>query len=422
MTSDPLAPRTLTPDDLPAWFRAVSTGFLRGPEVSPEEVEARTGAIDPDRTQGVFDEGRCVATFRTTPQQLTVPGGAALPSCAVTNVTVSPTHRRRGLLSRMTARALDAAVERGDAVSTLIAAEYPIYGRYGFGPAAWTAEYEVDVPRSGLDPRYAGPDPAAGRVTLADAAEVRRIGPELHDRFRAGAHRQGAIDRDARWWLRETGGLRFPEDGFRLPFFVVHRDAAGVPQGMAAYTSDDVWHGKRPHHTLTVRSLIAVTPEAERALWHYLLSVDWVTTVRSGLRPPDDLLPLLLPDPRAARPTAVADFLWLRPLDVPRMLEARTYPVPGTLVLDVRDPGGPADGRYRLEAGPDGATCTRTGRQGEAAGLTLTAGDLGTLFLGDESAQRLAELGRVAEDRTGAAGTADALFRTARRPWCPDVF
>ncbi|MGW7351677.1 GNAT family N-acetyltransferase [Streptomyces sp. NPDC054784] len=411
--------RTLAPDDLPEWLRAVSTGFLRGPEVGDDEVKVRREFVDLARTQGAYDGARCVGTFRTTPQRLTVPGGAALPSCAVTNVTVSATHRRRGLLTRMMADALDAAKERGDACATLIAAEYPIYGRYGFGPASWVAEYEVDVARTGLDRRYAGPPTGVGTVELVDGPDVRRIAPELHDRFRAQAHRQGAIDRTARWWENSTGRWRYAGDGHVTPFHVLFRDADGVPQGLAAYTTDDAWHDKLPHNTATVRYLFGTTTDAERALWHYLLSVDWVSTVRSGHRAPDDVLPLLLPDPRAARLRTYADFLWLRPLDVPRMLESRTYPVPGELVLDLRDAAGLADGRYRLEAGPDGARCTRTR---DDADLTLDVGELGTLYLGDEAASRLVALGRIEEHRAGAAATADALLRTARRPWCPDVF
>ncbi len=48
--------------------------------------------------------------------------------------------------------------------------------------------------------------------------------------------------------------------------------------------------------------------------------------------------------------------------------------------------------------------------------------ELGTLYLGDESAVRLAALGRVEELRPGAAARADTLLRTSRRAWCPDIF
>jgi predicted acetyltransferase len=187
-----------------------------------------------------------------------------------------------------------------------------------------------------------------------------------------------------------------------------------------AYEVDDKWADTmQPSNTASVRGLIASTPAAERALWHYLCSIDWVMRVRSGWRAPDDLLPHLLPNPRAAGVTQQSDWMWVRILDVVRALEARTYDVEGALVLEVVDGSGMAGGRYRLEASPDGASCTATTA---SADLTLDVRELAMLWLGDESAVRLAALGRVREDRAGAGREADALLRTSRRPWCPDMF
>ncbi|MEV5335691.1 GNAT family N-acetyltransferase [Streptomyces werraensis] len=409
--------RPIDESEFADWSRAMNIGFLRRPTISEELLEARRAQFVPGRTVGAFDDGRCVATFRSFAQELTVAGGAAVPADAVTNVTVSPTHRRRGLLTRMMAQDLAAAKERGDVVATLIAAEYPIYGRYGFGPATWTTEWTIDVPRAGLDPRWAGPEDG-GRIDLVDAEDVRKLGPELHERLRRS--QPGAVSRDELWWQLATGAVRFHET-FHEPFHVVHRSAAGEVQGMAAYTTDDTWgDAKQPLNTAKVKWLIGVTPAAERALWRYLCSIDWVVRVRSGYRAPDDLLPHFLPDPRAAAVTTQADWLWVRILDVVRALEARTYEAAGALVLEVADADGLAGGRYRLEASADGAgTCAPTT---ENPDLSLDVADLATLWLGDESAVRLAALGRVREERAGAARQADALLRTSRRPWCPDIF
>ncbi len=400
------------------WLRAIHAGFLRPPVVSDEEVADRLPHTDLSRLLGVFDEGRFVATFRSFTQDVSTVGGGSLVADAVSGVTVAPTHRRRGLLSRMMARDLGAAKERGDAVATLIAAEYPIYGRYGFGPATWTSEWTVDVARAGLDQRRTGRPEDGGRIDFADGEEIRKIGPGLHRRL--AGERAGVVGRDAHRWDVGTG-LGYQSHPWTEPFYAVYRDEAGRPQGFAAYTCDDTWgDGKQPLNTAKVRDLIAVTPAAERALWTFLCSIDWVTTVKSGHRAPDDLLPLLLPDPRAARITSHADMLWVRVLDVVKVLESRTYAASGSLVLDVRDADGLAGGRYRLDASPEGAACSRTAT--ESADLAFDIAELGTLSLGDESAVRLAALGRVEEVTAGAAARADALLRTSRRPWCPDIF
>lgn len=409
--------RTIAASELPEWLESLKAGFLKPGRATESDVAQRAKHSDLARLQGAFDPetGRCVATFRSFAQELTVPGGAAVPSSAVSNVSVLPTHRRQGLLTRMMGAELAAARERGDVLSTLIAAEYPIYGRYGYGPAAAVSEWEIDVPRTGLDRRHSRPVDG-GRIDLVDEAEVRRVGPALHERLRAVTH--GAVDRDERWWSLATGLEEMSHRPYKPRFHAVYRTAAGEVAGLAVYTADDHWtDAKVPLNTVQVKDLIAVTPQAERALWQFLCSIDWVLKVRTGYRAPDDLVAQLLPDPRAARPVAAADFLWVRVLDVVRALRARTYAVPGVLVLEVTDPAGLADGRYRLDAGT--GACVRTP---EPADLTLDVSALGALYLGDESAVRLAALGRIAERRPGAVALADAVFRTARRPWCPDVF
>lgn len=408
--------RTVTESEIPDWLRALDTGFLRPPVPSEEAAAARLAYGDLTRTRGAFDDGRCVATFRSFDQELTAVGGALLAADAISNVTVSPTHRRRGLLSRMMADDQAQAKERGDVVSTLIAAEYPIYGRYGFGPAASITEWSIDVPRAGLDPRWSGPDDG-GRIDLVDAADVRELGPEFHDRFRAA--QPGAISLDDLWWKVYTGQDPFGRP-WTEPFYAVYRSAAGEVEGLAAYTADGEWgDAKQPLNTVSVRRLIGLTPAADRALWRFLCSIDWVNTVRTGYRAGDDLLPYFLPDPRAAKVVTQADFLWVRLLDVPRALEARTYDTSATLTLEVQDKAGLAAGRFRLDAGPQGASCTATT---ESADLTLDVRELGSLYLGEESARRLRALGTIAEDTPGAATTAEHLFRTPRRPWCPDIF
>ncbi|MFF4550386.1 GNAT family N-acetyltransferase [Streptomyces sp. NPDC001406] len=407
--------RPVTEADFADWHRALNTGFLREPTLTQEQLEARRHQFVPGRLLGAFDGDRCVATFRSFAQELTAVGGAVVPADAISNVTVSPTHRRRGLLTRMMSRDLAAAKDRGDVVATLIAAEYPIYGRYGFGPATWTTEWTVDVSRAGLDPRWSGPEDG-GRIDLVDGEEVRKTGPELHERIRRT--QPGAVSRGELWWRVQTGAVRFGGE-WTEPFYAAYRSPSGEVEGLVSYKSDDNWVGKLPKNTAEVNWLLATTPAAERALWRYLCSIDWITRVKSGWRAPDDLLPFFLPDPRAAEVTTQGDWLWVRILDVVRALEARTYEATGTLVLEVVDRQGLAGGRYRLTASPTGASCAPATEEPE---LVLDVADLATLWLGDESAARLLALGRVREVREGAARLADALLHTSRRPWCPDLF
>ncbi|MFJ3899992.1 GNAT family N-acetyltransferase [Streptomyces sp. NPDC090025] len=420
MSLERLELRAIDESEFRDWLRAKKVAFQQPPVVSDEEVADRLPHHDLSRTYGAFDRGRLVSTFHSFDQRLSTVGGAELAADAVSGVSVLPTHRRRGLLSRAMNADLALAKERGDACATLIAAEYPIYGRFGFGAATWITEWEIDVTRAGLDRRWAGPTDAdgGGRIDLADGAEIRAIGPGLHRRLAAG--RAGITQRTPRDWDYGTGHDAVLSTPWTEPFYAVHRNAAGEPEGYVSYRSEDRWSdGKQPTNTATVRDLIAATPAAERALWRFVCSVDWITRVRTGYRAADDLVPGLLPDARAARVVTHSDMLWVRILDVPKVFEPRTYGTEGSLVLDVRDAAGFAAGRFRLDASPKGGACTRTDA---APDLVLDVAELATLALGDASAVRLAALGRIEEASAGAAARADLLMRTPRRPWSMDFF
>ncbi|MHC5905641.1 GNAT family N-acetyltransferase [Streptomyces sp. S6] len=417
MDNEPIDIRLIRDDERLAWLRALRTGFLQVSTVSEEQVAGRRVADAESRVYGAFEGQRVVGTYRSFPQELTVPGGGVVAANAISNVAVLPTHRRRGVLTRVMREDLTAAKERGDVAATLIAAEYPIYGRYGFGPATSVAEWSVDATRTGLDPRWAAPE-CGGRVEVVEPEDVRKAGPELHERVRRG--QPGAVSRTQAWWDTATGVLRVYEGERPMPAFVAYRSPAGEIEGLAAYSVDDAWSGGgQAANTLTVKWLIGTSPAAQRALWHFLCSIDWVATVETGWRGPDDLLPRLLPDPRAARVKMLSDWLWVRLLDVGRALEARAYDAEGELVLEVDDAAGLAGGRFLLEASPKGASCTPSTR---SADLALDVSDLASLWLGDESVARLAALGRVREVRAGAVREAGALLRTSGRPWCPDMF
>ncbi|MGW4892611.1 GNAT family N-acetyltransferase [Kitasatospora sp. NPDC004240] len=415
-TVDGVEIRAIREDEVADWDRALAFGFLRSHVESAADY--RRMQYRPGRLLAAVDGDRHVATYRSFDVELTVPGGATVRANAITSVTVTATHRRRGLLSRMMRHDLAAARERGLPVAVLIAAEYNIYGRYGFGPATRGHGWTVKLARTrGL--REGLPTPPGGRIDLVTMAELRKLGPELHDRWRLT--QPGALARDELWWKRSTGEVQVPGFDWKEPFAAVHRDAGGTVTGLAVYRINDDWDGSYPNCTLTVVDFLALDRPTANALWGFLLSVDWVREVVVENIGPDDPLPLLLQDPRAATPYVDnADFMWLRVLDVPAAFGARTYGLPGRVVLDVDDPAGPAAGRWALEVAADGTgRCTPTT---DPADLALDAGALGALYLGGETLPRLTAAGLVTELRPGAVASADLLLRTPLLGWNPDSF
>ena len=129
-------------DEADAYKRAVDHGFHNA-EIDERDVEARKGRFLDGRWQGAFDRGQVVATVRSLPLTTTMAGGSELTSCGVTAVTTRSTHRRRGLMQQLLVAALRDGRERGEPLTTLIAAEWPIYGRFGYGPATEHGTVEI---------------------------------------------------------------------------------------------------------------------------------------------------------------------------------------------------------------------------------------------------------------------------------------
>ena len=92
-----------------------------------------------------------------------------------------------------------------------------------------------------------------------------------------------------------------------------------------------------------------------------MFDMDLAGTIRLSGRPVDEPVRWRLADPRRLRVTDLGDHLWVRLLDLPGALAARRYAVDDALVLEVSDALRPRNqGRFRLEGGPDGATCEPT--------------------------------------------------------------
>src|ERR1051325_338308 len=126
----------------------MSIGQYFGMESDPEKSERFTRLLPLDRMHGAWDGDRIVGGAGAFPFSMSVPGGTV--SCAGTTVVgVAPTHRRRGVLRTMMRAHLDDVHDRGEPIAALWASEETIYGRFGYGRAAFAGEVSVpneDVP------------------------------------------------------------------------------------------------------------------------------------------------------------------------------------------------------------------------------------------------------------------------------------
>jgi predicted acetyltransferase len=398
-------------DDIAAGWRAVGTAFLDAP--SPELVTWRREMFSENRMHVAVDDGVVcgVASAFLTP--LTLPGLATVTMGAVTGVGVLPTHRRRGHLSRLMEQQLSDIADQGAPIAGLIAAEWPIYGRYGYGMAIPGATYEVDTRLARfIDEGW------HGTVELVDLPTIRDLSPPVFEAHRAAT--PGSIGRSTGWWDANRG-VRPPPDSKPDPgdFRAIHRASDGVVDGYAVYTAKGRWERSVPSGRLEVRDLVTTTPGAYADLWRFLCEVDWTTSVKASPRPVDEPLAFQLADGRAVQKTHEGDHIWLRLLDVPAVLAARSYATSGSVVLDVVDDTLARGGRFELVVSPDGAACTSTTRE---ADVTMSIASLAAASMGGTAVSTLSRAGLLDEQNPGAAALLDAMLRCSPAPFCSTNF
>jgi predicted acetyltransferase len=344
----------------------------------------------------------CAGAFQF---ELTVPGGT-VQTAGVTVVGVLPSHRRRGILRELMRVQLDDIRERGEPLAALWASEGGIYGRFGYGLAALCGD--MDLQRAHADFSMPVEWPGTKRVVARD--EALRLFPQVYDRVRA--RRPGMFARTKGWW-----GSRVFDDpewrragGGELSYAVLERD--GSPEAYALYRLNIAFEDGLPSGATVVIEAMGAGPEAEVAMWRYLLDVDWMARIEASLLPVDHPLLLLLTEPGRMR-FRIGDGIWMRLVDVGAALAARSFTNDDDLVLEVADTFCPwNDACFRLDG-------TKTMEEPD---LRLSVGALGSLYLGGFTVEQLAAVGRIEEVTEGAVGRAQTLFRTDRAPWCPEIF
>lgn len=400
--------RPVPEEDFEPFATAGANAFGAG---VPDHLDEERHIMEFDRTLAAFDGEEIVSTAGVFSLQLTVPGGVA-PTAGVTWVSVKPTHRRQGILTRMMQRQLNDVHERGEPLAALWASESLIYGRFGYGVSALGTDYEIKRPWAKIAHGERGP----GKLRLVSREEALAGWPDVHRQIASG--QPGMYQRSQPWWEYKNLQAEELKPGQPSYKFRVQYEEDGRPLGYAVYNIESKWTNNLPDGVITVEEMMALTDGAYASLCTYIFGVDLVSTFRFRLRRPEEPLFWMLDEPRRLSGRQY-DSLWVRVVDVPAALEARRYGGEGRLVLDVHDSFCPwNEGRYELQCGPDGARCKKTDADPD---LTLSAADLGAAYLSGVHFRTLQKAGRVHGD-PGAITRADSLLAWDLAPWCPEIF
>ena len=139
---DPYPLRPATEDEFGTWARMVADTY--GSDLSDEQLARERAATELPRTIAAFDGPAPVGGAAAHARVLTVPG-ALLRVAGITWVAVTPTHRRRGILTSLMRRQLtDLHTSGTKPIAALRPSEAAIHGRYGYGPATQGARLRCD--------------------------------------------------------------------------------------------------------------------------------------------------------------------------------------------------------------------------------------------------------------------------------------
>lgn len=366
-----------------------------------------------DRTYGVVrgSDEEPLAGFHGAYPLRAYPVPGAEVSCGwLTWVGVHPGHRRRGILRGMIEHHFADCLAHGEPISGLMAAETPIYGRFGYGMAS--TQVSLTIPRGAA----LRPVPGSSELEVAleewDAATHGPIVASIHRdyaRVPEGLGRPG-------WATRETPEQRTAREtdapihrgGKEALRVLLVRAGDGTPVAYATFRRSSSWGRAGAEGTVHVREAVALTAPAAHRMWSVLLDLDLTSKVQIANLPVDDPIVSLLVDIRAAVPD-YQDNSWIRIVDLPAALSQRAYAGDVDVVIEVTDAMLPANaGRWRVHAEAWAhAAVERTEAEPD---LVLDIRELGAAHLGSVTLSSLAQAGLV------TARTPEAL-RQASAAW-----
>ena len=297
--------------------------------------------------------------LRRLPARARRAGSSDLVPCAgLTWVGVHPDHRRRGVLTAMMRHHLEQVRDTpGTHVSALHASEPAIYGRYGYGLAS--LEQPITLSR-GATLTAPGLDEAAGTVTTRMATITDADIPQRMHACHLRGVETGAIVGAPEYyericqsfpeWLRDKEPWRIlfaQRDGEDVGFAMFRRERSGSRPGPAARSRS---------------SSSSASPATRLALLRRLVDFDLVGTIQLRTVGAEDPVLAWAGGPRATAGVETYDSLWIRLVDLPEALAARTWSAPCDVVVEVTDTARTLERRH---AG--GSTPTPTARRSPSA-------------------------------------------------------
>ncbi len=335
-------------DEIPDIAQLVAHSFVgRSAEFWSEQLR------DPPQGGGIGallvgeSDSALIAALQLLPLRQWI-GGTALPMAGVGTVTVSPTHRQKGIAAALMTHALRAARERGDVASALYPFRFSFYEKLGYGAAGTALQYVVP-------PDALPASEERERVERLEGSHERGEALELYRAWLRGQN--GQIERSPRMWERSFSANDAGVVGYR--------NGEGVLEGYALF----LYRADLPvnERYLEVNELVWTSDGARRGLLGWLASLgdQWQRIMLRGL--PSHHLGEIIREPVLPRGSAPGWGLWapsatqligpmFRLLDLPAAWRSRRVQAAAELsatfhVTDNQIPDNSGAWQLRLESG-----------------------------------------------------------------------
>jgi predicted acetyltransferase len=393
-------PKALSIPDEPARaaYGHVASHALGFPEEDAKDWFARAGH---ENLRVVWRDGRVVAGLVQIPMGQYF-GGRAVPMTGVAGVAVAPEARGVGVASDMMRTFLREQFEAKIALSTLYAANVPLYQRVGWERAG--SRYEITV-----SPGAAMTEERGLTVTCGAGSKPWEDAEILSTYERHAASRNGLLRRGHYIWRR----IFEPRKG-AVEVFKIRNEQACEGYAVVAHRRLD---GPHIDSEAVLVDVVALTRRAADRILRLAAEYGSVATRVRWFGAYPDVLTAALRDRR--HDIHLVDAWMLRIVDVQSALASRGYSpfVDTTLDLEVTDPDLPENsGRFRLVV-RDGRAVVERGGEGS---LRTTVRGLAALYSAYLPARTLAATGALSGDEQTLL-RAEAIFAGAA-PATPDFF
>jgi len=389
--------RTLNRDELDESITLSCFAFQY--EVSDEEREHRKTRMNPDRTWGYFIEDKLAAKIYIHDLHVYV-HGRPFRMGGVASVATWPEYRRKGMVSQLLRRGLEAMKEDGQTLSCLSPFSVSFYRKYGWELYTDYKKYELTSAQLPREDFY------KGRVERSDRNW--ELLNRVYDRYARSYN--GMLVRDEGWWKHTV----FKQKGGQA---AVYFDESGEPTGYMLYTVKN--------RIMDIGELVHVNDDARKGMWRFIANHDSMCEKVKLKAPADDELPFLLADPRIVQETV--PYFMARIVDFQSFVEQYPFEATGSgqeLRIRLNDADAPWNDAIfivKIDGAGRGTAEKETGGDADSAPYAECGiGTMTAMLMGYKRPAFMARTGRL-------GGNAEEALRwervvPARATYLPDYY